>query len=551
MLPVVQGGASPERLRHCFVQTRLRFKSVEWAAEYFMGNTTRFVNGPPVPEVEVEEQKVQAPEGLQVIEALLYPASGNIPDRAELSRQVRLLLARSTYYRKYWSELPLGLPQIADALRLEVFRVTTLGISGFDAPLAGTTVEEARAALGSVAELVQLLDKQSLAAPFFRAADAELAGVRNLDGFDRLHFIRERCSPLSRALLQWQLREGISFLADNRLLRPQAATLFDADAFDPDAFVAGSELRSTPLKAQLGKRLFYDPVLSGDGKRSCASCHRPDKGFADGLARNSGLSGSRLRRNTPTLLNAALQPGYFYDLRATNLENQAAAVIRDPEEMHGNLARSLKSLLATPAYAELMGHAFPGVDVYTEQHLQHALAVYVRSLSTLSSRFDRYMRGEPGAVLGVEERKGFNLFLGKARCGTCHFLPLFNGTVPPSFQKIESEVLGVPDQKGGRRPDPDPGRYALTPVAPFLHAFKTTTVRNAARTAPYMHNGVFATLEEVIEFYDQGGGAGSGIEVPNQTLPAEPLRLTGEEQQQLIAFLSTLNDTLPWAPGRG
>jgi len=182
----------------------------------------------------------------------------------------------------------------------------------------------------------------------------------------------------------------------------------------------------------------------------------------------------------------------------------------------------------------------------------NALGSYVRSLVFLNSRFDQYMRGNK-AALTAEEVNGFNLFMGKAKCGTCHYMPLFNGNFPPRFVKTDAEVIGVPataqallrgrPRGGGKGAviDADPGRFAIVPAESFRHAFKTPTVRNAARTGPYMHNGVFSTLEEVMDFYNKGGGAGLGIKIPNQTLPFDKLDLNENERREIIAFIRSLD----------
>jgi cytochrome c peroxidase len=170
--------------------------------------------------------------------------------------------------------------------------------------------------------------------------------------------------------------------------------------------------------------------------------------------------------------------------------------------------------------------------------------VYIRSLARWNSPFDRYARGETDA-LDPAARRGFNLFMGKAACATCHFPPAFNGVVPPRYIETESEVLGVPE-KFPATPlvlDPDPGRgiVHLNPI--FQNAFKTPTVRNVALTAPYMHNGSMETLEDVMDFYNAGGGAGLGLDVPNQTLPTDSLGLTRREMDDVIAFMKALTDT--------
>jgi cytochrome c peroxidase len=167
----------------------------------------------------------------------------------------------------------------------------------------------------------------------------------------------------------------------------------------------------------------------------------------------------------------------------------------------------------------------------------------VRSLVSLNSKFDKYMRRETEQY-SAAERNGFNLFMGKAKCGTCHFAPLFGGLLPPLYEEMETEILGVPKvDSTGALPDDDPGKSGFTRVPSHRYAFKTSTVRNAALTAPYMHNGVFRTLEDVVRFYNDGGGAGRGIDVPTQTLPADKLGLTKKEMKDIVAFVNSLTDT--------
>jgi cytochrome c peroxidase len=250
-----------------------------------------------------------------------------------------------------------------------------------------------------------------------------------------------------------------------------------------------------------------------------------------------------IKRNAPSLLNAALQSWQFYDMRTTNLENQSSDVIGNTDEMHGDLAKAITTITNDASYRDLISKAFPAADAISEKHVQNALATYVRSLTALNSRFDTYMRSESGEGISAEEKQGFNLFMGKAKCGSCHFMPLFNGTVPPAFIKMESEVLGVPSKNGGKVLDSDSGRYLIYKLQPYLHAFKTTTVRNAALTAPYMHNGIYNTLEEVVDFYNDGGGKGAGISVDNQTLPGDKLDLSATEKKALIRFIEALTDT--------
>ena len=162
----------------------------------------------------------------------------------------------------------------------------------------------------------------------------------------------------------------------------------------------------------------------------------------------------------------------------------------------------------------------------------------------MNARFDQYMRGNSKA-LTTPEKNGFNLFMGKAKCGTCHFMPLFNGLVPPEFVETESEVLGVPKTKDSLHAelDSDLGKFNFTRSVVHKHAFKTPTLRNVELTAPYMHNGVFSTLEEVMDFYNKGGGKGLNIAPDNQTLPFDKLELSKKEISDVIAFMKALTDT--------
>jgi cytochrome c peroxidase len=223
----------------------------------------------------------------------------------------------------------------------------------------------------------------------------------------------------------------------------------------------------------------------------------------------------------------------------------------NPREMAlqpDSAARRLASDSAlTTRFAAVFGK--PRMESLTGQAMSIAVAAYVRSLQALDSRFDRAVRGDTAAI-DASERRGFNLFMGKAGCGTCHFAPLFGGSFPPAYVESEPEVIGVPAGNSARRAvvDGDPGVFAVDRAPLHRHAFKTPTVRNVALTAPYMHNGVFRTLEQVVDFYDRGGGNGLGMKLPNQTLPSDRLHLSAQEKRDLIAFLRSLTDSSAIAP---
>jgi cytochrome c peroxidase len=161
----------------------------------------------------------------------------------------------------------------------------------------------------------------------------------------------------------------------------------------------------------------------------------------------------------------------------------------------------------------------------------------------MNSKFDRYMRNEK-VELTSSEKNGFNLFMGKAQCGTCHFAPLFNGTVPPNFDETEWEIIGTPENNTNTKLDEDKGRYNVAKMDIHQFAFKTPTIRNIEYTAPYMHNGAYKNLDEIVDFYNNGGGIGHGYHVPNQTLPSDSLKLSKVEMKDIVSFMNTLSDTV-------
>jgi cytochrome c peroxidase len=284
------------------------------------------------------------------------------------------------------------------------------------------------------------------------------------------------------------------------------------------------------------------------GDRSCATCHQPARFFNDNLAKSAALDPhSPLKRNTPTLLYASAQHSQFWDGRAESMEAQIVQVIFNPLEMNGDVHRIDQEILKSGKYAGLLSGAYPEVSNqdFTMKEIAIALATYLCTLQPFNAPFDRYVQGEPAAMTD-RQINGFNLFMGKAQCGSCHFLPYFNSLLPPHYAVSEVEVLGTPADADFDHPqkDADRGRYDLYPIRFYDGAFKTPTVRNATKTAPYMHQGTFDTLTQVIEFYNRGGGTGLGLDQPNQTLSGKPLHLTVSEIEDISLFIESLTDTL-------
>jgi len=280
-------------------------------------------------------------------------------------------------------------------------------------------------------------------------------------------------------------------------------------------------------KRALGRALFEDKRLSVDGSLACASCHLRDKGFADGKAQGRGVPGRPLKRHTPTLWNLAWSSPVFWDGRARNLEEQVAGPIESPDEMAQPLAAVVARLAADPAMVRAFTQAFPEAPQVNASNLAKAIATYERTFVSPDTRFDRWIGGDEHA-LSKEEIAGFRLFTDKAGCAKCH-----SGF---AFTDYAFHDIGLPDD--------DRGRGAVLRLEAAEHAFKTPGLREIGRSAPYMHNGSLATLEQVIQHYV------SGI-VERPTLSRDltrGLELSPAERANLIAFLGTLTSAGEPAP---
>jgi cytochrome c peroxidase len=281
----------------------------------------------------------------------------------------------------------------------------------------------------------------------------------------------------------------------------------------------------TDAKVALGRQLFFDPRLSADHTISCATCHDPAMAWANHNAVDVGIGGRTGTRNSGTILDSAYMDFQFWDGRATTLEQQALAPIHNPVEMGETLENVVSKLSGVEGYRAQFAEVF-GTAV-TAHAIAKAIAAFERTVLSGASPFDRYSGGDRSA-LHEEAIRGLRLFNGKARCRTCHKGPMLSDQ---TFHNI-----GV----GMDRPSPDIGREAVTKDPKDRGRFKTPSLRNVALTWPYMHDGSVKTLADVVEFYDKGG-------VPNPTLDVfvTTLELTDAEKRDLVAFMESLNGTMP------
>jgi cytochrome c peroxidase len=273
----------------------------------------------------------------------------------------------------------------------------------------------------------------------------------------------------------------------------------------------------TQGKVELGKLLFFDPRLSSDNTISCASCHDPKKGWSNGERFATGVDGQKGGRSAPTVINSGYQYFQFWDGRAIQLEGQALGPIENPIEMNMPLDKVVTKLNKIPGYRSRFKKVF-GTEV-TSEGMALALASFERTVLSGDAPFDRYKAGKKQALSEAAVR-GMKLFFNKARCSACH--------AGSSFTDGGFHNLGV----GITAKQPDLGRYVVKNLEGNKGIFKTPTLRDIARTAPYMHDGSLATLEDVVEFYDQGGVAN-----PQLDEELEPLKLTDQQKKDLVTFL--------------
>lgn len=297
-----------------------------------------------------------------------------------------------------------------------------------------------------------------------------------------------------------------------------------------------------PEKVELGKKLFFDRRLSGDGTMSCSSCHDPEMAYTDGLEISLSYPTTRNWRNSPTLINVAFQKFLFHDGRAGSLEDQALFPMMSAFELNQNLDFLEEEIRSVPEYVESFRKVFGDPDV-TRQRIAMSIAAFERTLISEDAPLDRHLKGDKKA-LSSEALKGYDIFMGKGKCSECHhganlvddkFHSLYvpenpEHLIDPRIAATRRFVAKVYHYEDYRNLAEDPGRYLITKDKKDWKAFKTPTLREISRTAPYMHNGIFATLDEVIDFFDQGGGRGNSA--------LKPLRLTAAEKKQLKAFLT-------------
>jgi cytochrome c peroxidase len=318
---------------------------------------------------------------------------------------------------------------------------------------------------------------------------------------------------------------GLAVWADDYVFEPGHASL--------EVFVLGdvpfpADNQPNAARFALGQKLFFDPRMSGHGNMSCATCHNPSMGWSDGLPTARGVKSAVLGRASPTIFNTGFNSLQMWDGRKKSLEDQAMGPMQANVEMNMDIGKLFQWIRENAGYQALFAKAYPGEPI-DETTLSKAIANFERTVVSNNSVFDRWVRGDAKAMT-AQQVEGFKLFVGKANCATCHSGPNFTDN---GFHNLGLASWGVAE--------PDMGRYAQKPVNAMKGAFKTPTLREVTRTAPYFHDGSAKTLMDVVEHYDRGGVVKTNLS-PN----IQPLGLKPDEKRALVAFLEGLSS--PFMP---
>ncbi|MFM9911821.1 MAG: cytochrome-c peroxidase [Chitinophagaceae bacterium] len=544
-------------------QSREKLKGLDFWFRYLEPIVYKKINGPLPIEWETEVfEKFERPykrEGAGLTLAALYLDEEN-PVKDSLKNLIRSSIeATQTYLADSITGQLKSYHHFYLCNRLLLLNLAAIYTTGFECPDPLYVIPELRVLLNDVAIVYHSFNKSFPVTPlsnrylslFTRAIEFSNNQSGDFTKFDHFTFIREYINPLF--ILNQQFIQNYKVRSNSLVdysLNKSSLSIFSKELyFGQNA--KGIYLRVVDPKVlaeidRVGKLLFYDPVLSANNQRSCASCHKPTAYFTDTLLQTPLQYNKKeyLTRNTPTLINAVYNHLIMADGEHISLQNQTKAVLTNKLEMAANEREILERVLSCSDYKKVFSALLaytPAEEEITLEHITSAVTFYYSKFSEYKAPFDDAINNK--SVLPEDAKKGFNLFMSKAQCATCHFVPQFNGVKPP-YIGSEFEVLGVPEDSSYSQLSDDVGRYRINPAKETRHAFRTGSLRNISYTAPYMHNGVFKTLNEVIDFYDAGGGIGKGLRVDNQTLSSDSLHLTDSEKKCLIIFFDSLNEQI-------
>lgn len=546
-------------------QLRLKLKAADFWLRYLEPTLYKHINGPLPVEWETEVfEKFEKPykrEGAGLMLAQLYLSEADVKKDSLIS----LLNKAEKACNLYLSD---SLMRVMDnpntfylCNRLFLLNLAAIYTTGYECGDANAVIPELRHLLKSVGVIYDQFNKtfptyaleNKYSELYNRSIQFAEEQSSSANEFDHFTFIKDFVNPLF-VKNQEMIRAKKIYSRSNvdYALNKSATSIFDKALYDAQngkgLFIRVNDEAQLMEIEEIGRQLFYDPILSGNNQRSCASCHKAENYFTDtnsvtALAFN-GIN--RLERNTPDLMNVSYNHLIMQDGKHLTLQEQTKAVITNAQEMGGNAKDVLEKVLSCKeykkAFKKFLAHT-PQEKEITIEHVCSAITLYyTRATQKGVSPFDEAILGKH--ELNKEAKDGFNLFMNKAQCATCHFVPHFNGVKPP-YIGSEFEVLGTPADTMYSVLSKDKGRYLIHSATETQNAFRTGTLRNIAKTKPYMHNGVFKTLNQVIDFYNNGGGVGHGLRLENQTLSSDSLKLTEKEKTALIAFMKSLTEACP------
>ena len=543
---------------------RLALKKIDFWIRYFEPIAYRRINGPLPVEWETEVfEKFEAPyrrEGAGLTLAALYLEEDSPSVDSFRSLLNTALEATNVYLADSITKNLGSYHHFFLANRLFILNLAAIYTTGFECPDTSLIIPELVHTLQQTRELYKAFEENfpgyGLTSAYHDLFDRTIlftiAQPMEYSRFNHFAFIRDFVNPLFELNAEMILRYNVrtSNLSDYSLNK-YASSIFDKALYrgqnKKGVFIGIDDQDMLNDITEIGKLLFFDPILSHNNKRSCASCHKPGQYFTDTTVTTHPVFDRKgsLPRNTPSLINAVQYHLMMADGKHYNLENQTRDVITNPLEMGSTEKEVLEKIMSCQQYRSAFKKFLKNTPQYETVNIEHiasALMMYYSGFSNYYAPFDRAMLREKQVDESVV--RGFNLFMGKAQCATCHFVPQFNGTKPP-YTGSEFEVIGVPSDTSFTKLSTDPGRYGIHPTPEMMTGFRTNTIRNITHTKPYMHNGVFTTLEEVLDFYDAGGGDGKGLAVPNQTLSADSLKLSKSEKMDIIAFIHSLSEDVP------
>ncbi len=544
-------------------RTRIQLKGMDFWFRYLEPISYKKINGPLPVEWETEVfEKFEAPyrrDGAGLTLAALYLEEDSI-DKDSLLKILRYSLQAIEVF---------GADSVTNNLktydhfylcnRLFLLNLAAIYTTGFECPDTSRIIPELKQMLAETFNTYlsfnENFQKTVLPENFLSLYKEAISFVtkqqNNYLQFDHFTFLKNYINPLF-SLNQKLIKEYnvVSRSNVDYALNKNSASIFSKDLYRAQntkgIFLRVNDKKTLTEIEQLGRLLFYDPILSGNNLRSCASCHIPTQFFADTalIAAPQFDRVKKLPRNTPTLINAEYNHLLMLDGRHTSLQDQTKDVMTNTIEMGSNEKEILKKVLSCKEYKATLTKLLKSTPQEKEiglVHISSAITYYYGKFSRYYSDFDRAMN--QGQTVSADARLGFNIFMGKAQCGTCHFVPQFNGVKPP-YVSSEFEVIGVPTDSTFQELSFDKGRASIHPAKEMVNAFRTGTLRNASKTKPYMHNGSFSDLNQVIDFYNAGGGTGKGLKLHNQTLSGDSLHLTKKDKNDLLAFIASLNENI-------